>query len=145
MQTIWLWPNVDAGSDHIAKGLRLFNDENESNKVQFEEVFQLVLSNTKFVWAGFFGLFCMVLLRWKDFLPLVPLLGLAMLSFFSWNRFFYINWIYIITIYVKKLIIFFVKKMVVVGACLLCASPGGGNKSRHFLKITQGCLQGGQK
>lgn len=59
----------------------------ESNKVQFEEVFQRVLSNTKFVWAGFFGLFCMVLLRWKDFLPLVPLLGLAMLSFISSNRF----------------------------------------------------------
>ncbi len=28
MQTIWLWPNVDAGSDDISKGLRVFREKN---------------------------------------------------------------------------------------------------------------------
>lgn len=28
MQTIWLWPNVDAGSDDISKGLRVFREQN---------------------------------------------------------------------------------------------------------------------
>ncbi len=28
MQTIWLWPNVDAGSDDISKGLRMFREKN---------------------------------------------------------------------------------------------------------------------
>ncbi len=59
----------------------------EANKVQLEEVLRRVLSNTMIVWAGFFGLFWMVLFRWRDFLPLVPLLGLALLSFYSSNRF----------------------------------------------------------
>ncbi len=28
MQTVWLWPNVDAGSDDVAKGLRMFRERN---------------------------------------------------------------------------------------------------------------------
>jgi UDP-hydrolysing UDP-N-acetyl-D-glucosamine 2-epimerase len=27
MQTVWLWPNVDAGSDDISKGLRMYREE----------------------------------------------------------------------------------------------------------------------
>ncbi len=29
MQTVWFWPNVDAGSDDIAKGLRVFREKNK--------------------------------------------------------------------------------------------------------------------
>lgn len=35
MQTIWLWPNVDAGSDDIAKGLRVFREKNRDCPVHF--------------------------------------------------------------------------------------------------------------
>ena len=35
MQTIWLWPNVDAGSDDISKGLRMFREMNGDVKIQF--------------------------------------------------------------------------------------------------------------
>lgn len=35
MQTIWLWPNVDAGSDDISKGLRMFREMNRDVKIQF--------------------------------------------------------------------------------------------------------------
>jgi len=35
MQTVWLWPNVDAGSDHIAKGLREFREERDASKLHF--------------------------------------------------------------------------------------------------------------
>ncbi len=27
MQTLWLWPNIDAGSDHVSKMLRVFHEE----------------------------------------------------------------------------------------------------------------------
>jgi UDP-hydrolysing UDP-N-acetyl-D-glucosamine 2-epimerase len=29
MQVIWLWPNADAGSDDVAKGLRVFRENND--------------------------------------------------------------------------------------------------------------------
>jgi UDP-hydrolysing UDP-N-acetyl-D-glucosamine 2-epimerase len=29
MQVIWLWPNADAGSDDVAKGLRVFREDND--------------------------------------------------------------------------------------------------------------------
>ena len=29
IQIVWLWPNVDAGSDDISKGLRIFREENK--------------------------------------------------------------------------------------------------------------------
>jgi UDP-hydrolysing UDP-N-acetyl-D-glucosamine 2-epimerase len=35
MQTVWLWPNVDAGSDDIAKGLRLHREGNPQSRIHF--------------------------------------------------------------------------------------------------------------
>jgi UDP-hydrolysing UDP-N-acetyl-D-glucosamine 2-epimerase len=35
MQTVWLWPNVDAGSDDVSKGLRQFRERNEADKIHF--------------------------------------------------------------------------------------------------------------
>ena len=35
MQTVWLWPNVDAGTDDISKQLRVFREENPAAKVHF--------------------------------------------------------------------------------------------------------------
>jgi UDP-hydrolysing UDP-N-acetyl-D-glucosamine 2-epimerase len=35
MQTIWLWPNVDAGSDDVSKGLRMFREQNGDASVHF--------------------------------------------------------------------------------------------------------------
>ena len=35
MQTIWLWPNVDAGSDDISKSLRVFRENNPNFKIRF--------------------------------------------------------------------------------------------------------------
>ena len=35
MQTVWLWPNVDAGSDDVSKGLRMFREENPDADVHF--------------------------------------------------------------------------------------------------------------
>jgi len=41
MQTIWLWPNVDAGSDDISKGLRLFREEHNPDYVHFYRNFSI--------------------------------------------------------------------------------------------------------
>lgn len=35
LQTIWLWPNVDAGSDDVSKGLRMFREQNPEACVHF--------------------------------------------------------------------------------------------------------------
>lgn len=35
MQTVWLWPNVDAGSDDISKGLRMFRERNRDFPIHF--------------------------------------------------------------------------------------------------------------
>ena len=35
MQTIWLWPNVDAGSDDISKGLRMFRERHRDVPLHF--------------------------------------------------------------------------------------------------------------
>ena len=35
MQVVWLWPNVDAGSDHVAKGIRVFREHNETANMHF--------------------------------------------------------------------------------------------------------------
>ncbi|MEK9660349.1 MAG: UDP-N-acetylglucosamine 2-epimerase [Alphaproteobacteria bacterium] len=35
LQTIWLWPNVDAGSDDVSKGLRMFRESNPDASVHF--------------------------------------------------------------------------------------------------------------
>ena len=35
MQTVWLWPNVDAGSDEVSKGLRIFRERYNPDYVHF--------------------------------------------------------------------------------------------------------------
>tara|TARA_B100001063_G_scaffold245342_1_gene280774 strand:- start:19051 stop:20208 length:1158 start_codon:yes stop_codon:yes gene_type:complete len=35
LQTFWFWPNVDAGSDGTAKGMRAFRENHELNNVHF--------------------------------------------------------------------------------------------------------------
>lgn len=35
MQVVWLWPNVDAGSDDIAKGLRVFRERENPDYIHF--------------------------------------------------------------------------------------------------------------
>lgn len=35
MQTVWLWPNVDAGSDDVSKGIRRFREKNDPKKMHF--------------------------------------------------------------------------------------------------------------
>ena len=35
MQVFWLWPNVDAGSDDIARGLRIFRERRNPERVHF--------------------------------------------------------------------------------------------------------------
>ena len=35
MQTVWLWPNVDAGSDDISKGLRIFREREKPDYIHF--------------------------------------------------------------------------------------------------------------
>lgn len=35
MQTVWLWPNVDAGSDDISKGLRSFRERERPDYINF--------------------------------------------------------------------------------------------------------------
>tara|TARA_A100001015_G_scaffold269533_1_gene321292 strand:- start:3769 stop:4947 length:1179 start_codon:yes stop_codon:yes gene_type:complete len=50
--TIWLWPNIDAGSDTISKELRKFREKNLDNKIKFIknleiEDFQKLLNLTK--------------------------------------------------------------------------------------------------
>ena len=41
MQTIWLWPNVDAGSDDISKGLRMFRENEKPDYVHFYKHFSV--------------------------------------------------------------------------------------------------------
>jgi len=35
IQIAWLWPNIDAGSDNISKGLRIFRENNDSKNICF--------------------------------------------------------------------------------------------------------------
>ncbi|MBN1849820.1 MAG: UDP-N-acetylglucosamine 2-epimerase (hydrolyzing) [Deltaproteobacteria bacterium] len=35
MQTVWLWPNVDAGSDEVSKGLRMFREKHNPGYIHF--------------------------------------------------------------------------------------------------------------
>lgn len=41
MQTVWLWPNVDAGSDEISKGLRMFREREKPDWVHFYRNFSV--------------------------------------------------------------------------------------------------------
>ncbi len=35
LQVVWLWPNVDAGSDDVSKGLRIFREKNNPDYIHF--------------------------------------------------------------------------------------------------------------
>jgi UDP-hydrolysing UDP-N-acetyl-D-glucosamine 2-epimerase len=39
MQTVWLWPNVDAGSDDISKGLRMHRERHKPRNIHFYKNF----------------------------------------------------------------------------------------------------------
>ena len=41
MNTIWLWPNADAGSNDVAKGIRIFREENAAHKISFFKNFDV--------------------------------------------------------------------------------------------------------
>lgn len=41
MQVAWLWPNVDAGSDDISKGLRIYREANQTNSLHFYKNFSV--------------------------------------------------------------------------------------------------------
>lgn len=41
MQTVWLWPNVDAGSDAISKGLRMFREHEKPDYIHFYRHFSV--------------------------------------------------------------------------------------------------------
>ena len=42
IQVIWLWPNVDAGSDDISKGLRVFRERSQPDYLRFYRHFSAV-------------------------------------------------------------------------------------------------------
>jgi UDP-hydrolysing UDP-N-acetyl-D-glucosamine 2-epimerase len=41
IQTVWLWPNVDAGSDDISKGLRMFRENEKPDYIHFYRHFSV--------------------------------------------------------------------------------------------------------
>jgi UDP-hydrolysing UDP-N-acetyl-D-glucosamine 2-epimerase len=41
IQTVWLWPNVDAGSDDVSKGLRMFREQQQPAKIHFYRNFSV--------------------------------------------------------------------------------------------------------
>ena len=52
IQVVWLWPNIDAGSDSISKGIRVFREKNKSNNICFfknfsPEDYAILLNNCK--------------------------------------------------------------------------------------------------
>ena len=40
-QIIWLWPNIDTGSDDISKGLRMYREKNKESKIHFFKNFEV--------------------------------------------------------------------------------------------------------
>lgn len=40
IQVVWLWPNVDAGSDDVAKGIRSFREKNDASNMHFYRNFE---------------------------------------------------------------------------------------------------------
>jgi len=40
MQTVWFWPNVDAGTDDVAKAIRVFREKNKPAHMHFITYFQ---------------------------------------------------------------------------------------------------------
>lgn len=54
MQVVWLWPNVDAGSDDVAKGIRVFRESQDATNMHFYRNFApddyaRLLANTRCV------------------------------------------------------------------------------------------------
>ncbi len=50
MQVVWLWPNVDAGSDDVSKGIRMYRENNNAKNMHFyrnfsPEDYVLLLAN----------------------------------------------------------------------------------------------------
>ncbi len=41
VQTVWLWPNIDAGSDLISKELRKYREKNKNHKIEFFKNFEI--------------------------------------------------------------------------------------------------------
>ena len=41
MQTVWLWPNVDAGSDDVSKGLRMYREARSPDWLHFYRNFEI--------------------------------------------------------------------------------------------------------
>ena len=41
LQTVWLWPNVDAGSDDVSKGLRMYRESHPGAKLHFYRNFAI--------------------------------------------------------------------------------------------------------
>ena len=41
IQTVWLWPNVDAGSDDVSKGLRAFREREDPDFIHFYKNFAI--------------------------------------------------------------------------------------------------------
>ena len=41
MQTVWLWPNVDAGSDDVSKGLRMYREDRSPDWLHFYRNFEI--------------------------------------------------------------------------------------------------------
>jgi UDP-hydrolysing UDP-N-acetyl-D-glucosamine 2-epimerase len=39
IQIVWLWPNVDAGSDDVARGIRMFREQNDTTNMHFYKNF----------------------------------------------------------------------------------------------------------
>lgn len=39
MQVVWLWPNVDAGSDDVSRGIRMFREKNDAPNMHFYKNF----------------------------------------------------------------------------------------------------------
>ncbi len=40
LQTVWLWPNIDAGANQITKTLRTYREENKINNIRFYKNFE---------------------------------------------------------------------------------------------------------
>ncbi len=59
----------------------------EVDHLQFEEVFRRILVKPFFNWLGIISFFCLVVLRWRDLVPWLPMLALGLMSFQSSNRF----------------------------------------------------------
>lgn len=52
IQTIWLWPNMDAGSDSVSKGIRVYREQNDQDHIRWFtslpiEQYATLLNNSK--------------------------------------------------------------------------------------------------